>query len=220
VAVFRELRPQLWRWELPHPEWTPEEGGEDGWAEVVASYAMFARDDFVLIDPLAPTAGSEADEFWKALDDDVDHHGAPSVLLTIFWHARSARAIADRYEGASVWAHEPAAGLVSERVPVTETFRVGDILPGGLEASDAGRALEVLFWIPAHRALAAGDVLLGDGPGAARLCPQSWLGGGKTHDDLRAALRPLLELPVELVLLTHGDPIEHDARGALQRALA
>jgi hypothetical protein len=33
-------------------------------------------------------------------------------------------------------------------------------------------------------------------------------------------LQPLLELPVELVLLTHGHAIEADARGALARALA
>jgi glyoxylase-like metal-dependent hydrolase (beta-lactamase superfamily II) len=218
--VIAELRAGLWRWELAHPEWTPEEGGEDGWDEVVASYAVVADGDFVLIDPLAPAEDAHAESFWPALDRHVERHGPPAVLLTIFWHARSAREILARYDGASVWAHEPAAELVSERTPVTETFRVGARLPGGIEAHDAGRAFEVVFWLPSHRAVTVGDVLLGAGPGAVRLCPASWLGGGKTQADLRAALRPLLELPVELVLPTHGDTIEHDAIGALERALA
>jgi glyoxylase-like metal-dependent hydrolase (beta-lactamase superfamily II) len=178
-----------------------------------------AGDDFVLIDPLAPAAAADAAGFWTALDRDVQRHGPPAVLLTIFWHARSAREILARYEGASVWAHEPAAQLVSERTPVTETFRVGETLPGGARAIDAGRAFEVVFWLPSHRAVAVGDVLLGDGPGSARLCPASWLGGGKTPAHLRAVLRPLLELPLELVLLTHGDAIEDDATGALAHAL-
>jgi hypothetical protein len=42
------------------------------------------------------------------------------------------------------------------------------------------------------------------------------------HDDLdrvRAALQPLLELPVERILLTHGEPVLAGARGALARAL-
>jgi hypothetical protein len=217
--VFHELRPRLWRWELPHPEWSPEEAEGGGWEQVVASYALVAGHDFVLIDPLAPADGEAADAFWRALDDDVAAHGPPSILVTIFWHARSSRSILTRYEGAAVWAHEPAAELVAERTAVTHTFEVGDSLPGGIVPYDAGRAFEVLFWVPSHRALVAGDVLLGAGPGAARLCPAAWLGGGKTLADVAAALAPARELPVDLLLLTHGDAIDADARGALARAL-
>jgi hypothetical protein len=38
-----------------------------------------------------------------------------------------------------------------------------------------------------------------------------------TRDDVAAPLRPLLELPVEHVLATHGGPMD---RTALERALA
>jgi hypothetical protein len=72
--------------------------------------------------------------------------------------------------------------------------------------------------LPSHRALVAGDVLLGAAEGA-RLCPPSWLGGGRTYSDIRAALAPVLELPVELLLLTHGEPVLVDADVALRRAL-
>ena len=44
--------------------------------------------------------------------------------------------------------------------------------------------------------------------------------GGRTHqtrDDVAAQLRPLLDLPVELVLPAHGEPTD---RAALERALA
>jgi hypothetical protein len=40
-----------------------------------------------------------------------------------------------------------------------------------------------------------------------------------THDELRGRLRPLLELPVELLLPTHGDPIAENARKTLEQAV-
>ena len=73
---------------------------------------------------------------------------------------------------------------------------------------------------PSTRALVVGDVLLGAGakPSATadvlRLCPERWLGAG-THDDLRAMLRPLLELPLERILVSHGEPVLSGARQAL-----
>jgi hypothetical protein len=51
-----------------------------------------------------------------------------------------------------------------------------------------------------------------------RLCPERWL-GAKTHDDLKASLRPLLELPVEQVLVSHGEPVLADGRAALGQLL-
>jgi glyoxylase-like metal-dependent hydrolase (beta-lactamase superfamily II) len=218
--VFREIRARLWRWERTHPEWTPEEGADGRWDKIVASYAAIADEQFLLIDPLAPEDGAEAERFWRALDDDVQHHGPPGILLTIFWHTRSTPAILGRYPGSSVWVHETIADRFAERTPFTDTFRAGDKLPGGILAFETTRASrEVVLWLPSHRALVVGDVLLGAGDGGARLCPPSWL-HGTTADAVRTALRPVLDLPVELLLLTHGDAIESDARGALERALA
>ena len=73
---------------------------------------------------------------------------------------------------------------------------------------------------PEDRALVPGDVLLGDGAGGIRLCPESWLPQGRTQAQLADSLRPLLELPVERVLLSHGQPVLSNARGALEAALA
>ena len=51
-----------------------------------------------------------------------------------------------------------------------------------------------------------------------RLCPERWLGKG-THDELRKTLRPLLDLPVERVLVSHGALILGGGKRALAAAL-
>jgi hypothetical protein len=71
--------------------------------------------------------------------------------------------------------------------------------------------------------LVPGDRLIGDGRGGVRMCPPSWLnylGSGMTVDGLRDALRPLRELPVEMVLVSHGEPVLRDGARAIERALA
>ena len=36
---MEELHPGLWFWTAPHPEWTPSDGGPDGWPPEVSCYA-------------------------------------------------------------------------------------------------------------------------------------------------------------------------------------
>ena len=79
-----------------------------------------------------------------------------------------------------------------------------------------------MFWLPEQRALVAGDRVLGGGDGSLRLCPESWLGylpSGLTLDELRLLLRPLLDLPIERVLVSHGEPVLADGREALAEAI-
>lgn len=215
-----ELASGLWHWTARHPDWTPEEGGPDGWHPDVSSYALVAEDGFVLFDPLAPPDGTgEAERFWRAVDVDAEAHGPPHVLLTIFWHARSSRAVAERYPGARVWVHEPAEETMRERTPVTDVFRLGDELPAGVELLASVRGGEMLFWIPEHAAVVAGDVLLGTEEGGIRVCPDSWLGDRTTPQEVRNELSAILDRPLERVLLTHGEPVLTGARDALMRAL-
>ena len=206
-----EIRPSLFRWTARHPDWTPEEGGPDGWEPEVASYAYAARDELVLFDPLA-----DDDATWAELDRLVAEHGAPTVLLTLFWHARSANAVAERYPGTTVLIHERMEEKGRERVPAVGTFRDGDTLPAGVEPKIVRRG-EVVYWVPEPRALVAGDVLLGSPGGGVRLLPDSWLGDYK-REELLHSLQPVLELPAELVLLTHGEAVK-DARAALAAAI-
>jgi hypothetical protein len=46
---------------------------------------------------------------------------------------------------------------------------------------------------------------------------ERWLRPGMTREKIAAGLRPLLELPVEHVLASHGGPTD---RAALERALS
>ena len=207
---MQEIRRGLWRWTTVHPDWTPEEGGPDGWDPEVASYLYESRDGVGLFDPLV-----DDDDVWSALDERVAAaQGPPHVLITLTWHVRSTLAIAERHPGTRVWAHDrpPWIDETRKRVAVTDVFAVGDPLPAGIEAREPR---EVVYWIPEHRALVAGDVLLPDGAGGVRFTP--WL-GEQPAEELRENVRSLLDLPIELVLLTHGAAVD-DGRDALARAV-
>lgn len=209
-----QLAPGLWRWSAAHPEW--KQG--DDWERDVASYAVVERDTLVLIDPLVPA--DEEERFWSALDGDAGRHGPPQILLTVFWHARSTQTILERYEGARAFAPDAWPDEARERVPSVALFPLGATLPGGIEARGTEHRGEALLWIPAHNALAAGDVLLGTRDGGVRLLPDSWLRPGVTPVLLRDGLRPLLDLPVDALLLTHGEAILDGAHAKLEAALA
>ena len=159
----------------------------------------------MLFDPLVPDEGEE--DVWRSLDDDVEHHGAPHVLITIWAHARSAARIFERYPGARVWAHAPARDEIAKSAPVTDAFSIGDPLPAGVEALPAvgGEPYEVAFRVPEHDAVVVGDALAA-APGAP---VRVWYGD--------ESLRVLLDRPLELLLLTHGDPVLEGE--ALARAL-
>jgi hypothetical protein len=208
----------LWRWTTAHPGWTPDEGGPEGWeAEVGCVYAELER-AIVLVDPLVPRDEAEQARFWAALDRDVERLGVDvAVLLTVRWHGRSAAAVQERYPQASVWAGRATAAAV-EGVAVDRVFAPGDALPGGVVPFVIACAAEVVYWLPPYRALVPGDVLLG-GEDGLRLCPAGWLDDGVGLDDLRRELVPLLALPVERVLVSHGAPVLEGAAGALARAL-
>ena len=200
-----ELRPGLWRWTADHEEWKKE----------VAAVALVAESELVLLDPLL--AGAQ----WQQLEEALGRRQL-HVLLTIHWHARSAAEVAARFDGARIWAHSRNRAAVARRAPVTDVFRLGDELPGGLVALEARPRSEVLYWSPRHRALIAGDALLGDGEKGEGLhaCPASWLPESTGLADLRAALHPALELPVEMVLTSHGAPVLSGAKEELARVAA
>jgi hypothetical protein len=199
---LQEMRPGLLRWTARHPEAEaePEPESPADWPLDVGSVAYEASDAFVFVDPLVPP-GKEA--FWASLDERVRGHGHRVVVLTtIAFHRRSRDDVVERY-GAS-------------------TSRARRTLPAGVETVPIRRAGEVMVWLPEHRTLVPGDRILGDGSGGLRLCPESWLRylpSGMKLPELREALRPLLDRPVEMVLVSHGEPVLADGREALARAL-
>ena len=190
-----ELASGLWRWTALHPDWTPEQGGPNGWGQEVGCVYYEAPGAVVLVDPLVPPEDEE--RFWRALDRDVERAGKPvRILVTVHWHARSAEVIAERY-GAET----------------------GGPLPVGVEGYPAVAFDETILWIPEQGALVFGDVVLGAEGGGVRLCPESWLEGG-TLTVLKDALRPILDLPVERLLVSHGEPVLEGGHAALALVLA
>ncbi len=191
-----ELAPGLRRWTVWH----------DHWEEEVGSVAVDTEDGLVLIDPIDPPESVRK---------------PAHVLVTVFWHGRSTKGLPGR-----VWAGSRSARPLANRgVTVSDLARPDDTLPGGIRAFQTARLAELVYWLPEQRALVVGDVLLGAGAKPRptdeplRLCPQGWLGKA-THDDLRESLQPLLELPVERVLVSHGRPLLRGGKRALEELLA
>lgn len=206
-----QLAPGLWRWTAYHPEWKDD----------VGCIAYTDGAELVLIDPLAPLNGAAGRRFWKGLDEEVRRRRTPvRVIVTVRWHERHAPEVVDRYAsspGAELWAPTGAVPLLS-RTP-DHAFRASDRLPAGIVAFDTLRSDEVVLWLPAVKTIVSGDVLLGGKRKPLRVCPQSWLPTGVKRAELAASLAPLLELPVELILPAHGEPIRADAADVLERAL-
>jgi hypothetical protein len=192
------IRHGLYRWTAPHPDYEPdpEPDSPADWPEQVGCVAYEAPDALVLIDPLVP------DGLWPALDRLAEGRRVVA-LTTIAFHRRSRDEVAERYSAS--------------------TSRAKENLPQGIETIPVPRAGETMTWIPEHAALVPGDRILGGRNGGLRVCPDSWLRylpSGMTGDELREALRPLLRLPIELVLVSHGEPVLSGGRDELDRALS
>jgi hypothetical protein len=161
--------------------------------------AYAAPDALLLVDPLVPN------DLWGPLDDLRRRHGKTVVICTtIRFHRRSRDEVVRRFGAKAV--------------------RAAADLPSGVETIRIPRAGETMVWLPELAALVPGDRLLGDDEGGLRLCPPGWLRylrPGLTHGELREALREqLLDLPVELVLVSHGQPVLEKGRAALEHALS
>jgi len=198
----RELRPGLWRWTAAHPEWEHAEH----WGPEVGSVYAELPEALVMVDPLV--ALDDEDRFWEALDRDVERVGKPvHVLLTVHWHERSVAAVLERYK-ATLWRPEEKGTL-----------------PAGVHAEVVKGSdwVEALFFLEPHRALIAGDLLIGRAGGGIEL-PVGWFPKGE-QDWAELKLKPelqkrLAELPIELVVVSHGEPVLEDGAAALERALA
>ena len=196
MSALQEIAPGLHRWTAFHEQWNEE----------VGCLALETGDGLVLVDPLEPPPSLRKPRH---------------VLITVFWHYRASAGVAAR----EIWADRRGVRRLRNRgVEVTQPIDDSTTLPGGIRHVSTARDAEIVFWLPPQQAVAVGDVLLGAGakPGATddslRLCPERWL-GDKTHEDLRASLRPLLSLPVRRVLVSHGEPLLRGGKAALTSAL-
>ncbi len=220
---MREVQTGVWHWEASHPDWagpeneafrqrlaataeTPNEAARG----LVSSYAIDDGDRLLLIDPLA--VPSEIEELAAGRE--------PVVVLTSPWHERDTRSLVERV-GARVFTPPPDEGspdlawLLGGARSHVRLYSGGDRLPVGVEAFPGRLANDVVLWIESSRAVIAGDTLVDFGQGLE--IPVEWLPGGVTREQVANGLETLLDLPVEVVLATHGGPADVAALG---RALA
>src|SRR4051794_17445058 len=203
MAALEEIARGLWRWTALHPEWRPDAAPETpaDWPREVGCVLCETSEATVFIDPLLPP---DDPGFLDALDGHISRRGRPvAVLTTIGFHRRSGDELTARY-GAS-------------------TSRAKKSLPAGIDSLPIRGAGETMFWLAEHRALVPGDRLIGAADGRLRLCPESWrryLPSGMNLAELAEGLEPLLDLEIELVLVSHGDPVLSRGRETLEAALA
>jgi glyoxylase-like metal-dependent hydrolase (beta-lactamase superfamily II) len=197
----REVQTGLWHWEAPHPEWGPGDSSLEWDRQEVSSYAIEDGNRLLLFDPLA--LPSEIEELAAGRDT--------AIVLTCPWHERDARSLVERLD-AAVFVPQPEEG---DPIEGRQLFSAGDRLPVGVDAFPGKEPNDLVLWVESRRALVTGDTLIDRGPGLE--FPRTWVPEDVTPGQILEALRPLLELPVELVLATHGGPAD---RAALESALS
>ena len=190
----RRIADGLWRWTAPHPNWENWPDHEREPREVGCLYYE-ADGATVLFDPLVPAG--EDDGFFRYLDADVERRGLPVViLLTAEWHRRSADELARRYDARIDGA--PPASI--EEIPI-----------------DGADERQVAYFIRPHAALVVCEIFAVDIHGELRVCQSPALA---RPDELEASLDRLMELPVERLLVSHGEPVLSDAKARMAEALA
>ena len=220
---MREVATGLWHWQAPHAQWRSTEP----WGPEVSSYAIDDGERLLLFDPLAvPT---------KIEELAADREGA--IVLTNPWHERDSRDLVERL-GLPVYTPLPDTAeyimekwgltaeqvgdgspdvvwLLKEGIGEARPYAAGNRLDVGVEAFPGQKPNDTVLWIESHRAVIAGDTLVDFGNGL-EINPR-WLSPDMTREQVVEGLRPLLDLPVEHVLATHGVPFE---RADLERALS
>ena len=220
---MRELSPGLWHWQAPHPDWVASEP----WDKNVSSYAIDDGEQLLLFDPIDPP--TELVE--RATERDT------AVVLTAPWHERDTQSLVERL-GVPVFTPLPDSAqylmdtygitaeqagdgspdvvwLLREGKGEARPYAPGDRLPFGADVFPGHKPNDTVLWVESHGAVISGDTLVDFGRGLE--INERWLRSGVTRDEVAAGLRPLLELPVEHVLATHGGPYE---RTDLERALS
>ena len=199
---LRDVVDGLWLWRQAHPAWDRQAD----WEPEVSSWAVRSRGVRLLLDPLLPPPSAR--DAWER----IDAFAADVVVVLKPDHIRDVDLVV-RWYGAR------ALGPVlywRDDIPRTalEPVRAGDELPGGLLALDDGRGMmETPLYLPEQRALVFADGLTAPG-GELRVWASS-------QHEKRAlpALRAMLELPFEHVLVSHGEPVHTraDFEAALER---
>jgi len=206
TVEIRDVAPGLWLWRQRHWEW--REGMD--WEPEVTSVVVESGGEVVLVDPLAP-APIDGLEVYRRLESPRPTR----IVIVKPDHVRDLDAFATWY---GIPVHGPWLWWKGE-TPRTEVEPLlpDDLLPGGIVALTDGRGgLERPLYLPEQRALVFADALTA--PAAAGGLLRVWWTPIIEKRTL-PALRSMLELPFEHVIVSHGEPVHSraDFEAALER---
>jgi glyoxylase-like metal-dependent hydrolase (beta-lactamase superfamily II) len=103
--------------------------------------------------------------------------------------------------------------LLREGIGEAHPYAAGDRLDVGVDAFPGLKPNDMVLWIETRRAVVAGDTLVDFGSGLE--LHARWLRQARvTREQVVEGLRPVLELPVQHVLATHGGPTDRAALAA------
>ena len=203
LVGVKDLVPGLWIWRARHPFWSKEAD----WQPVVTSTFVESGGERSGLDPLAPTLDSIG--LWERLD----RRPPTAAVVLLPDHVRDVDLFVRRY-GAR--AYGPMF-FFPDDIPNSklEPIIADMTLPGGLVALYDGRGrLETPMWLPEQKTIVFGDALTERG-GELRV----WdCRAGHEKREL-PALRAMLELPFERVIVSHCDEEPVHSRSDFEHAL-
>ena len=201
-AEVRDLGHGLWIWRTRHYGWT----ADADWQPVVTSTFVESGSERLVIDPVVPTP--EPMEAWRRLEGNPP----TAVAVTMPDHVRDISLFARRYRarafGPMFFFPDDIPSVKLE--PVAADSR----LPAGAIALyDARGRLETPFWLPEQKVIVFGDALT-ERSGELRVWNSPW------HEKRELpALRAILELPFERVVISHADEDPVHTRSEFEHAL-
>src|SRR5438132_11664990 len=209
MSPLDEVASGLWRFTVTR----------NGLPPTMTAYVLRDGEDTILVDPLV---AGETEPLLGALDEIV--RGRLRILVTTPFHVRGSELLwrrwRDRHE-VTIFGHEHCAARLDDR-SAFRPLRGGETLDGGVRAHPIGRPrrAEIPFELASHRALAFGDTIL-EVDGELRVWPRHRnLDRTLYEERFLPTLRPLAELDVERVLVTHGEPVLRDGARELAASLA
>jgi len=198
----RDLGHGLWIWRTRHYGWR----ADADWQPVVTSTSVESGKERLVIDPIVPTP--DPVKAWERLEKSPP----TAVAITMPDHVRDISIFARRFQAR---AFGPMFFFPDQMPNVRlEPVAADSKLPGGAVALyDARGRLETPFWLPEHGVIVFGDALT-ERSGELRVWDSPW----HVKREL-PALRAMLELPFEKVIISHADEEPVHTRSDFERAL-
>jgi hypothetical protein len=192
----RDVAPGLWLWRQAHWEWRT---GDD-WEPEVASFVIESGGEVVLLDPLAPPPIGGAEVYRRLLE-------RPPTRVVVLKpdHVRDVDLFCHWYR---IPAHGPRLYFRND-VPRVEMDGLlpDEVIPGGLVALEDGRGgLERPIYAPQQRAIVFADGMTAPAAVGGEL--RIWW-TPMLERQTKPALRAMLELDFEWVLVSHGEPVHN-----------